>query len=343
MTAWKERVMHERDWRGIVFSIAAGVSALCALALASSAAAETTVSFTTQGCTTWTVPMDVTSVQMRATGAAGGGGGGGAPGLGDGISGTLPGLAGGTQVLDVCVNQGGGLGRNSGGGGGGASGVSLGSDFSAPALVAGGGGGGGAFGGGGAGGSAGMPIASPGASTNVGGGGGGNNTTAMGGAAGTSTQPLCNGVSGGQFDAAGPGSGGASGASLCGDGGGAGGGGYYGGGGGASSGIGGGGGGGGSDFCAEAITTCTVSSGAGTHTTAGPDTGDAQVTITYTANPPAPPNSTATPGKDPKCKRLRKKLRRQQMGLAKAGRERKQAAIEVNIKDTKKRLQKLGC
>jgi hypothetical protein len=67
------------------------------------------------------------------------------------------------------------------------------------------------------------------------------------------------------------------------------------------------------------------------------------VTITYTANTPAPPNPTAIPGKDPKCKRLHKKLRRQQKGLAKAGSARKHAAIEVNIEDTKKRLQKLGC
>ena len=99
-------------------------------------------------------------------------------GLGDGVSGTLSGLAGGTQVLYVCVDQGGGPSVHSGGRGGGASGVSMGSDFSSPVLVAGGGGGGGAFGGGAGGGSAGMPVAQAGANSVVGGGGGGDNITA---------------------------------------------------------------------------------------------------------------------------------------------------------------------
>jgi hypothetical protein len=92
-----------------------------------------------------------------------------------------------------------------------------------------------------------------------------------------------------------------------------------------------------------AITSCNVSSGAGTQTTAGPGTGEAQVTITYAANPTAPTNPTPIPGKDPKCKQLRKKLKRQQKGLPKAGSEKKQAMIQANIADTKRRLQKLGC
>jgi len=66
------------------------VAALCACALAGSAAAATaTVAFTTQGCTTWPVPAGVASVQVHAVGSAGFSGGGGAPGLGDGVSGSL--------------------------------------------------------------------------------------------------------------------------------------------------------------------------------------------------------------------------------------------------------------
>lgn len=280
------RGSRRRRWRGVVPAVVIAVLALYLPALAGSVvAANTTVAFTTQGCTSWTVPAGVSTVEIQATGAAGSSGGGGAPGLGDGVSGTLSGLAGGTQVLYVCVDQGGGPSVHSGGRGGGASGVSMGSDFSAPVLVAGGGGGGGAFGGGAGGGSAGMPVAQPGANSNVGGGGGGNNTTAQGGAAGTSPQPLCNGATGGQFGPTGPGVGGGGGGGVCGDGGGAGGGGYFAGGGGAASGIGGAGGGGGTDFCAVAIASCIVSSGAGTQTTAGAGAGFAQVTISYTLLP----------------------------------------------------------
>jgi hypothetical protein len=71
-----------------------------------------TVPFTTQGCTTWTVPTGVSSVQIQATGVAGGRGGGGgngvtggAGGLGDRVSGTLSGLTGGTQQLDICARK----------------------------------------------------------------------------------------------------------------------------------------------------------------------------------------------------------------------------------------------
>ena len=74
----------------------------------------------------------------------------------------------------------------------------------------------------------------------------------------------------------------------------------------------------------------------------GVHSGDGQVTITYTANP-TPPNPTPTASQDPKCKKLRKKLKRQQQGLAKAGSEAKRAMIQANIKDTKKRLKKRGC
>ncbi len=48
---------------------------------------------------------------------------------------------------------------------------------------------------------------------------------------------------------------------------------------------------------------------------------------------------SAAAAKDPKCKRLRKKLKRQKKGLANAGSEKKPSMIQ----DTKKRLEKLGC
>ena len=108
---------------------------------------------------------------------------------------------------------------------------------------------------------------------------------------------------------------------------GGGGGGWYGGGGGLNTGAGGGGSGHGP---------------AGTSFQAGVHAGDGQVTITYSANP-TPPNPTSAAGEDPKCKKLRKKLKRQQKNLAKAGSEAKRAMIQANIEDTKKRLKKLGC
>jgi uncharacterized repeat protein (TIGR01451 family) len=266
----------------------------------------TTVSFTDAGCTTWTVPAGVSAVQIQAIGAAGTDGVTGPPsgtnnsvaghgGLGDGVSGTLSGLSGGTQALDVCVDVGGGHGAigvnsgNGGGDGGGASGVSLGSDFSAALLVAGAGAGGGGqgLGNGGNGGSAGTPVAGSGGSPTGGQGSGGNNTAQTGGAGGAGN-PACVGSSGGQFGPTGPGRGGDNNTtSVCGNGGGGGGGGYFGGGAGASAGAGGGGGGGGTDFCAPALTDCAVTSGAGTSHAAGADAGEAQVILIY-----AEPDST---------------------------------------------------
>ena len=67
--------------------------------------------------------------------------------------------------------------------------------------------------------------------------------------------------------------------------------------------------------------------------------------ITTSAPPtPTPPAST-TPAKseDPKCKHLRKKLKRQQKNLAKATTDAKRAMIQANIADTQSRLKKLGC
>jgi hypothetical protein len=56
-----------------------------------------------------------------------------------------------------------------------------------------------------------------------------------------------------------------------------------------------------------------------------------------------PPASTAPATKGPKCKKLRKKLKRQKKGLAKATTKAKRSMIRENIADTKRRLKKLGC
>jgi subtilisin-like proprotein convertase family protein len=50
-----------------------------------------------------------------------------------------------------------------------------------------------------------------------------------------------------------------------------------------------------------------------------------------------------TVAKDPKCAKLRKKLKRQKQKLANATTAKKQSTIRVNIADTKKRLKRLGC
>jgi DNA-binding beta-propeller fold protein YncE len=53
--------------------------------------------------------------------------------------------------------------------------------------------------------------------------------------------------------------------------------------------------------------------------------------------------SAALSVKDPKCKRLRRKLKHQNLGLAKAGSDAKRGTITAGIEDTTKRLKKLGC
>ena len=113
---------------------------LGAMALSAGPALADTASFTTQGCSTWSVPSAVSSVQIAAVGAAGADGTGTSGAFGDGLSATLSVAAG--ETLDVCVDFGGGDGVLGSGAGGGASGVGVGSDFSAPVVVAGGGGGG---------------------------------------------------------------------------------------------------------------------------------------------------------------------------------------------------------
>jgi len=256
--------------------------------LGASGATAQTVSFTTPGCTTWTVPVG-SHFQTEAVGGPGSPGGsyefesqfyaGGAGGRADAVSAPLPELLSGTQVF-VCVDVGGGAGGGSqaasvceacfvGGAGGGASGVSLGNDFSQPVLVAAGGGGGG-----------GRPPYAPGeppydggAAGEPGGGGernlappyneydgdygdgGGAGSPTEGGAGGAGGLEGTAGAAGSAFSAEAPGAGGAGGfgKDMClfvceGGGGGGGGAGYYGGGGGGGGGIDGGGGGGGSSL-----------------------------------------------------------------------------------------------
>lgn len=269
---------------GTAFVVGSGLGVIAVSATPALAQATT---FTTPGCVTWAVPTGVTTVHISAVGAAGGSnssfGSNDIGGDGDGVSAVLSGLTAG-QNLDVCVDVGGGAGgsagnsfASNGNGGGGASGVALGANFNTPIIVAGGGGGGSGEGDGN-GGNAGNNGSGDCCGQGDGGGGAG---TATSGGAGGSGNGTANGYNGSAFGPTGPGAGGAggSGAPCCSQaGGGGGGGGYYGGGGGAA---GGGGGGGGSDLCSTmpSITGCTVTSGAGTQTTAGSQAGDAQVQI----------------------------------------------------------------
>jgi hypothetical protein len=257
-------------------------------------------SFTTAGCHAFTVPAGVSSVQVNAVGAAGGTVFAVAGGTGDGVSATLSGLSSG-ETLDVCVDFGGGAAGTSmggsGGSGGGASGVAVGPDFSLPALIAGGGGGSGrACGGpgcgglsGGAAGASGKPQSLCGSFSGQGCGGGGGTQSGFGaGGADGGDLAATPGADGAAFTATGPGAGGAGGHGFSDGAGGGGGGGYYGGGGGGGADASGGGGGGGSDLCNDGavgsatVSSCSISSGAGTSTVAGGASGDAHVTLTYT-------------------------------------------------------------
>jgi hypothetical protein len=71
----------------------------------------------------------------------------------------------------------------------------------------------------------------------------------------------------------------------------------------------------------------------------------ASMGLTITALPTPPPTPSVTPAsqKDPKCKRLRKKLKRQKRNLASTTASEKRAEIQPNIADTKHRLKRLGC
>jgi hypothetical protein len=305
-----------RGWRAVVWSVAAGLSAMWALALADSASAlpsncsqsgsTVTCTFSSTGSEqTFTVPAGLSTVAATAVGGRGGGGGsnGGAGGFGDTVSGNLSVTGGETLYVEVAGNgggqaggfNGGAVGGTSastcglGGGGGGASDVrtssmSAGGSLSSRLLVAAGGGGGGtgsaACGIGGPGG-AGGPAGQPGTSQGSGGGGA---AAAMsggtGGAADTTNCGVCVAGGTGTFAAGGPGGG-----TALGLGGGGGGGGVYGGGGGGESGgNGAGGGGGGSSL---------IPSGGSASTDA---TGTPSVTISYTFAPPSASISTPANG-----------------------------------------------
>jgi hypothetical protein len=159
-----------------------------------------TVSFTTPGSYTWTVPEGLASISIVATGGGGGGGG---------LSGSIAGPVGGAgalvtstlsvtpgQVLNLIVGGGGQSGTNgpslggggyyfgAGGGGGGSTTVNAGTSHQ---IIAGGGGGGGSINGG-AGGDAGGTNGTGGNGGNAYGGamtGGGGGSGGTGGPAGT--------------------------------------------------------------------------------------------------------------------------------------------------------------
>jgi uncharacterized protein YjdB len=299
-----EAAMPRRGRRASAAGVALVVAAAFLLLSGVARASVVTKTFSTAGCSLWTVPAGVASVSGYAVGAAGDTGGttllglsGGTGGKGDAVSGTISTPTAGP--LEVCVDYEGAIGGSLGaggadaGGGGGDSlvawneapdGVNPNTDpAGVPGLVAGGGGGGGVGGGDGFvtgnGGNAGDPT-----------GGQGTPFGSLGGAGGSvSPQPNATNVTApapgealvyGQYGQPGAG------AALSGAGGG-GGAGFYGGyGGGYQSGdgaAGDGGGGGGADRCENtAYTSCTkVDSGAGTVHGAGTAPGDAEVVLSY--------------------------------------------------------------
>lgn len=158
-----------------------------------------TVSFTTPGTYTWTVPDGLASISIVTTGGGGGGGG---------LSGTIAGPAGGAgavvtstltvtagQVINLVVGGGGQSGTNgpsfgggysygAGGGGGGSSTVDAGSSHQ---IIAGGGGGGGSINGGAGGDAGGTNGAGGDGGSSFGGAasGGGGGSGGTGGVAGT--------------------------------------------------------------------------------------------------------------------------------------------------------------
>jgi hypothetical protein len=178
-----------------------------------------TVSFTTPGSTTWTVPNGITSISIVTTGGGGGGGGTTGPypvpagGAGAVVTSTLSVTPG--QVFNLVVGGGGGTGGSGipygsgyfdggAGGGAGSSNVDAGTT---PQIIAGGGGGGGggAFqnaSGGDAGGTGGAGGNGAGSFYGAGGGGG---SGGIGGAGGSGT------VSGGNGDGGPGGAGGGNG------------------------------------------------------------------------------------------------------------------------------------
>lgn len=152
----KHRVSRPRT-RAVVAGAALLLASGWVVASADNAFADTTVNFTSPGCSDYTVPANIVEMSVVAIGQAGSSGTaltdatGGAGGAGDEASGSLGVTPG--DVLDICVAYGGGAGGvgqgsaggGNGGAGGGASGV-LDTDVAEygtyPYLVAGGGGGG---------------------------------------------------------------------------------------------------------------------------------------------------------------------------------------------------------
>ncbi|MBD8526095.1 fibronectin type III domain-containing protein [Pseudomarimonas arenosa] len=243
---------------------------------------------------THTVPANVSTITVSATGAGGGAGSstngtGGAGGSGEFVEDTFSVSAG--DELQILIGQGGNKGNaRSGGGGGGASGVTN-STTATLLIVAGGGGGGGGGSGGSAGGSGGdAHFGSNGANGAGGAAGGFTASGATGGAGATgagsgSFGPIGAGGNGG--GSGGGSGGGASGGGVVGGsgcssgdtGGGGGGGGYAGGGGGACAGNGNGGGGAGSNFGGNPALGYSAGNGG----TSSPDLAGAHgsVTLTY--------------------------------------------------------------
>ena len=297
-TQWRETLRYRR--RGAVRVLVAfgGASLLVAVAAgagpAGATGTPTTVTFvTTTGCSDWSVPAGVTSIQAYTRGSAGE-----VDGCdGDAVSGTFTVSPG--ETLDVCLGVGRGPASSNGqasfgGYGGGASGVAAGATFSTPLLVAAGGGGGvGPATKGGTGGNAGESQGSQGGApigTSYGATGGGGGSTSVvpvgGGFAGAAGDYGGGaGAVGGATTASGPGGGGSGGAGDDGGDGGGGGGGYYGGGGGGTGNGAGAGGGGGSDYCdAALVTSCAFDPGAGYGIGIGTSGGNAEVALTYYAS-----------------------------------------------------------
>ena len=282
--------------RAAVFAAALGAAAAVGLLAPTVSPADTNSglfeqSFTSQGCSTLVIPAGLAAVRIQAVGAAGGAGvSGSAGGTGDGVAANLAVSSG--EQLQVCVDADGGpagggwQGDGAGGAGGGASSVSVGANFDTPVVIAGGGGGGGGSCGDCAGGSAGLSAAAGGTDSGSGGGGGGPASVGGGGSSpGTGPGGDGDGFSDGNPGQGGYGQGGGglfSSDKTPGGGGGGGGAGYNaGGGGGGGYNGGGGGGGGGADYCSTdpSVSTCLITSGAGTRTSAGPDAGDAEVVV----------------------------------------------------------------
>ena len=256
---------------------------LLGVASAMSASASTDT-ISAPGASTWTVPANVSSVQIVAIGGGGAGSMQGPSSGGNGGKVTANVAVSAGQVLSLFVGGGGSLGNfgvnpKDGGGGGGSTTINAGT---AGQIIAGGGGGGGYLGatGGDGNGSAGATLG-----TGNGGGGGSNGTGGAGGA-GPGGYPGGDGGSGnggaggsGSNAPGGTGAGSGSGGNNNSSYGGGGGGGYGGGGaGGDNSAQGGGGGGGGSVGPAGAVIA--VGGNAGLNGATG---GNGSITITYSA------------------------------------------------------------